>query len=389
MSDFHITLAHSSRVKKPTTASLRRTASSPFFSLPRKKPFLGRSQTQDTKHIDDFSEQLDDVGLVESLATDLRLRDVAQAVLYVKGKMWSLFPRERTGMNAQRTAEVLGFRKRLPHLVTLTHVQALLNSATVVEREVVELVRGGVLRKIVVGGRGAMGEMLITMKDFEALLHGSGLQEEVRTKFLQVLQDSPMALGIEKGRVTEGDAKALMKAGFLTAATPAWATTEMFLTPGEGSRGTAMSLHSISRAASGSLAAVGGYEAVYMATNRNAYDHNSGSMAFNISIPGAGPYLKLVTAARAHLVSLLSKSRYRESPQTMLKERWEGGIEVGDAGSLARRNRGEFDGVLPGRTRKWKTFYGMSFDWVLGESVGAGLVEVFNTGSVGRGVRVL
>ncbi|KAJ2984426.1 hypothetical protein NUW58_g6065 [Xylaria curta] len=54
-----------------------------------------------------------------------------------------------------------------------------------------------------------------------------------------------------------------------------------------------------------------------------------------------------------------------------------------------KRARGEFAGVLPGQTRKWRQFYGLTFDWVLQEAVGAGLVEIFETRSVGRGVRAV
>jgi hypothetical protein len=99
--------------------------------------------------------------------------------------------------------------------------------------------------------------------------------------------------------------------------------------------------------------------------------------------------LKLVANARAHLLSLLGKSKFKEAPESLLRQRWDGGIAADDAQSTARRNRGEFAGVLPGRTKKWKQFYGISFEWILGECVGAGLVEVFDTGSIGRGVRAL
>jgi hypothetical protein len=44
---------------------------------------------------------------------------------------------------------------------------------------------------------------------------------------------------------------------------------------------------------------------------------------------------------------------------------------------------------MPGRTKKWKEFQGLEFGWVLQEAVGAGLVEVFETQSVGRGVRLV
>lgn len=53
-----------------------------------------------------------------------------------------------------------------------------------------------------------------------------------------------------------------------------------------------------------------------------------------------------------------------------------------------KRARGEFAGVLPARTRKWRMCWGMRFEWVLEEAVGGGGVELFETGSVGRGVRM-
>lgn len=95
-----------------------------------------------------------------------------------------------------------------------------------------------------------------------------------------------------------------------------------------------------------------------------------------------------MTAARSHLVSLAMKSRFREIPVYLLRERWDGGIAADDPAAKAKKYRGEFAGVLPSRTRKWKRFYGLSFDWALAECLGAGLVEVFETGSVGQAVRI-
>lgn len=72
-----------------------------------------------------------------------------------------------------------------------------------------------------------------------------------------------------------------------------------------------------------------------------------------------------------------------------LRDRWDGGIPGSDEQTKAKKARKEFTGVLPGRTKKWKQFYGLRFEWILEECVGAGLVECFDTGSVGLGVRVL
>jgi len=67
----------------------------------------------------------------------------------------------------------------------------------------------------------------------------------------------------------------------------------------------------------------------------------------------------------------------------MLRERWNGGIPLDDMQSRAKRARGEWNGVLAGKTKKWKQFYGMEFEWVLEECLGSGAVECFRTRSVG------
>ena len=100
-----------------------------------------------------------------------------------------------------------------------------------------------------------------------------------------------------------------------------------------------------------------------------------------------GQYLRLLTEARSHLMSLILKTKYREMPLYLLRERWDGGISAEDPAAKAKKYRGEFAGVLPAQTRKWRLYHGLSFDWVLAECVGAGLLELFETGSVGRAAR--
>lgn len=116
---------------------------------------------------------------------------------------------------------------------------------------------------------------------------------------------------------------------------------------------------------------------------------DTGATELKLAVPGNGTFLKLLSSALDHLVSLLGKSRFREAPETVLRDRWDGGVAKEEARYAAKRSRGEFAGILPGQTRKWRQFYGLSFNWVLQEAVGSGLVEVFETRSVGRGIRAL
>lgn len=392
---FKATPAFSSRIKKPKKAPAFKRSSSglnPYSSLARRKPIqraATKPEASNEQEEDFFGDRLDDVGLVKSLATDHILRDVPQSMLYIRGKMWTELPAQRTGMNSTRIAEVLNFRVSLPPVVTVSHLQALLDSPTAVEKEIAELTRGGAIRKVVVSGRGHMGEVLILVQDMETMIQNSNLDSELKTKFIALLREHPTALKLPI-RLAENDVRELMKAGFITSSTPSWTTTDAFSRPGDGSRGTLTSINSISKAGSGSMAAVGGEGAVHAAGGSGGGAKSISTHGdYDLALPATGPFLKLLSSARAHLLSLLSKSKYREAPETLLRERWDGGIAAENDASIARRNRGEFAGVLPGRTRKWKQFSGISFEWILGECVGAGLVEVFNTGSVGRGIRAL
>lgn len=109
---------------------------------------------------------------------------------------------------------------------------------------------------------------------------------------------------------------------------------------------------------------------------------------YTFSLPNTGTHIKLLVDARTHLISLLKKSKYKEAPLDLLRERWDGGILSKEDIADKKKARGEFAGILPGRTKKWKQYYGLRFEWILEECVGAGLVELFETGSVGTAARL-
>lgn len=388
-------------MKKPkpkTSASPRKnsgTGSPRAGGSARKKPAPADVDANDDD--DFFHDRLDDAGLVAALATDMSLRDVVQAIKYTRSHMFGPVPTEAAGMNSTRIAEVLNYHKAMPGLVTISHLHALLASPTAVEREVAELQRGGAVRKIYVQRRGGLGEALVQTSELEEMISQSAeLDEAARDSFLGFLRGNPLAQTMPRSACNHRQADALVRAGFLTAkihpqdvGTP---LMNLHLRPED--RGSLMSIQAVSRAASGSFDAVGGQGAIHSAgggggaPRLSRADASSSGADFTIAVPGNGSFLKLSAAALEHLTKLLSKSQFREMPVSMLKERWEGGV-ARDEARLARRARGEFAGVLPGRTKRWKEFYGLEFDWVLEEAMGAGLLEVFETRSVGRGVRLL
>ena len=396
------TAAHSSRISKP---SLKRSASSPFSSHKRRKPISRTASKPEV--LDDandyFGERLEDQGLVTILATDLSLRDVAQAIKYIQGHMFDDLP-EAGGFNSVRISEVLRFRKSLPPTVTMTHVHAFMRSPTATAKEVAQLAKAGIIRKIIVPGRGTGGsstsEGLILAESLDRLVQDSGLDEKLAEKYLQNLKENPLVVTLPSKTFTASEAAALKQAGFLTSSPQGLQSSAAFTNA--ASPGTMTSISSVSRAASGSMAAVGGESAIHDAggsgtasgIRRSSSQFGEGSLInsdrnFQISLPNTGPFLRLVTNARDHLISLLQKSRFREMPLYMLRERWDGGIASDDPAAKAKKYRGEFTGILPARTKKWKQFYGLTFDWLLAECLGAGLLELFETGSVGRAARIV
>ncbi|KAL8703618.1 MAG: hypothetical protein Q9201_003217 [Fulgogasparrea decipioides] len=172
----HLSAAHSSRVAKrsPKPPSLRRSASSPFTSFNQRKPIQrSKSKPESSDYDEDlFDERLDDLGIVTTLATRDTPRDVAQIIQYANAHMFEPVP-ERGGFNSVKIAEILNFRASLPKTVALVHVHALSKSPTATEREISNLTRMNILRKITIPGRGTggstIGEGLILLKDLEEI----------------------------------------------------------------------------------------------------------------------------------------------------------------------------------------------------------------------------
>ncbi|KAJ8116989.1 hypothetical protein OPT61_g1706 [Boeremia exigua] len=390
------TPARSSRIttsRRRSAASalgLKRATSSPSNASPSK-----RSLPTEESTVHDEDEELDDLGVVASLAADLNFRDVPQFMEYIRNRMFSDMP-EKAGMNSIRIAEVLNYRKQLPPFVTIAHVDALSTSSSVVEREIAELAKKGILRKVTIPNRGvgaaAVGDGVASVKEWQALARThNGLAEDLAEKYISVMDANPTSTTIPGSAFTPADIAALIGTGFLTSITTFnTSASTFFASPGAASLSAISS--SGSRHAAGSLKAVGGQHATqHMHGGTSLSSRAPATGTFSFSLPHTGTHIKLLVDARNHLLSILKKSKFQAAPLDVLRERWDGGV-VG-TGSAEReerkRARREFVGVLPGRTKKWKQFYGMRFEWVLEECVGAGLVELFETGSVGRAARLV
>lgn len=158
---------------------LKRGASSPSNASPSK-----RSLSTEVSTAYDEDEELDDLGIIASLASDLNFRDVPQYMEYIRNRTFSDMPK-KAGMNSTRIAEVLNFRKQLPPFVTIAHVDALSTSSTMIEREIAELAKKGVVRRVTIPYRGvgaaAVGDGIASVKEWQTLVRAhDGLTDELK-----------------------------------------------------------------------------------------------------------------------------------------------------------------------------------------------------------------
>ncbi|PGH27829.1 hypothetical protein AJ80_00379 [Polytolypa hystricis UAMH7299] len=380
------TASPSSRIRKSSSTQSSRRAS-PFARQARVKPFSHQrgkaaepplSSAWNDKEKDQegcfHGDSLPDTGPSAYIADTTVVSSVIQAIQYVRNTMFSDLPETRAGMNSTRIAEVLNFRRSLPPIVSVAHVHMLLNAPTKVEREIVELVDAAVVRRLFIPGRGnaaaGLGDCVILVEDWEDMVRNSAsLEDSVKDKFLRSLRTNTKTTAVPTGFFSVDESSALVRAGFLVSSSSLIKQSPI--------------TSSIPSIQSGE----------YTPTNRgqsgttaNTHPARDGTML--LSVPNLGPYLRLLGAARSQILNLLKKSSHGEAPLSLIRDRWDGAVESMDSQfQLAKRARGENFGVLPGRTKKWKELYGMNFRWALEEALGAGLIELFNTGSVGPGVR--
>lgn len=395
---------------KPKQNPFLKRASSSFSSHARRKPDTGEPSLKrnkpkfDSRDDGDDDERLQNGRLVTTLWQPDAEHDVVSLVHHAKAHMFAEIPERSAGMNSVRIAEVLNFRKNLAPIISIAHLHALSESPTAVDREIAALVQKRIVRRVsVIGyGRGGtpLGDGIVMMSDWETMVRQSALDSALASKYLAQMHEHPSSATVSASVFSLEEVSKLVSTGFMTSTSALATTTDSI------SRISAFSLgrHAApvsqagTSAPTGTYDAVGGKDAVHArgggtgglptAEKNNSARQAAGSLTF--AVPGTGAYLRLVAEARAHLLQLLTKSspKHKEALKDMLRERWDGNILANDPSSRAKRARGEWVGVLPGKTKKWKSFHGLTFEWILEECLGNGAVECFDTGSVGLGVRV-
>ncbi|KAL4760657.1 Stk19 family serine/threonine-protein kinase [Aspergillus foveolatus] len=380
-----LTSAPVSGIKKRKSSAQTRPRASLFVNHARSKPSVRpstsgevRSKT-DELEVEDYSP-LQDLGLSRHIPESTPVDNVLAAIKHIKSNMFEELP-ARAGMNSVRIAQVLNFRRSLPPLVSVAHVHTILDAPTKVEREIMELATAGTIKRLIVPGRGndaaGLGDCLVLKEDWEGLVLESVLEDGLKEKFLTVLSRIGNTCAIPGTAFSSAEYTALVRAGFIVSSSS--------LAKGTSSVPSLPNLPRMAPTVPASRSGSGALANDTISTSQTQFH----TATLYLSLPNTGPYLKLLGGGRDHLIALLKKSPSREAPLTLLRDRWDGAVESERSFDVAKRARGEFAGVLPGKTKKWKEFYGMSFRWVLEEAVGAGLVEIFNTGSVGPGVRCL
>ncbi|KAL4807714.1 serine-threonine protein kinase 19-domain-containing protein [Aspergillus unguis] len=372
-----LTSAPVSGIKKRKTQA--RPRASPFAGHGRSKPNVRPDVKSDRDADYEFDAgPLQDLGLSRHIAETTPAKNVLDALRHIQESMFEEIP-QRAGMNSVRIAQVLNFRRSLPPLVSVAHVHTILDAPTQVEREIMEAATAGKVRRLIVPGRGndaaGLGDCLVLTERWESLVKESELEEGLKEKFLTVLSRIGNTCAISGSAFSPKEYTALVRAGFIVSSSSL-------------AKGT-LSVPSLPNLPSTTpFIAASRTDSQPTDTDSKSRSQFHTATLF-LSLPNTGPYLKLLGSARDHLITLLKKSPSGETPLYLLRDRWDGAIESERSFSVAKRARGEFAGILPGKTKKWKDFYGVSFRWVVEEAVGAGLIEIFDTGSVGPGVRCL
>ena len=372
---------------------------SPFAAHARRKPNSAAPSGLKGKDLD-LDDPLPDVGGSNFVSDNAPVHNVVDAIKYIRGEMFDELP-ARAGMNSTRIAEVLNIRRSLPPLTSVAHVHTLLNAPTRVEREIVELVKTGRVRRLIVPGRGndaaGLGDCLVLSEDWDRLVreipvldtaikgectdndvgYGISKTDVSAEKFLDILNRIGSCSAISQSAFTQDEYRALIRAGFLVLSS-SYTQGSLRIASLPKLPGAAVSAAS----RSGPVHDSGADQSVQT-------DAQARAATLFLALPNTGTYLRLLGTGRAHLLALLQRSSCGEAPLRLLRDRWDGSVETEKSFHLAKRARGEFAGVLPGKTKKWKELYGMHFHWVLEEALGAGLVELFETGSVGPGIRCL
>jgi hypothetical protein len=389
----HPTSSYAGRVRKNLPQSNLRSHYSPYSVLSRTKAIQRTKSVLDDEwdERDRTTAGLSRAGTSSASFTIASSKDVVAAIDHATQSMFSAIP-QRAGMNSTRIAQLLNFRKNLPLVVSPAHVHALISSPSKAEREIAALLTAAKIRKIRLTGRGSdtsgLSEVFILMKSFEDSLKSSGLPVSIVENFLELLRKVPRASSLSAKSLPPEQLTALAKAGYLVSSSLLRENVSL-------SGSSLVAMPSISRAASGSVAAVGGEAAFEQLGGVGSARRLSGPETartghdMHLSLPNVGTYVRLLKEGRTHLLELLGKSQNHEAPLYLLKERWDGAVDSENRSSIAKRIRGEFSGIMPAKTKKWKHLSGMNFEWALEECLGAGLVETFETHSVGLGLRIL
>lgn len=170
-----LTSAPVSGIQKRKAAA--RPRASPFAAHARRKP-NSTAPSRVKVGQQDADDLLPDIGGSSHISETTPVHNVVEAIQYIRSRMFDELP-ARAGMNSTRIAETLNIRRSLPPLTSVAHVHTLLNAPTQVEREIVELVQKGRVRRLIVPGRGndaaGLGDCLVLAEDWEELVQGSSV----------------------------------------------------------------------------------------------------------------------------------------------------------------------------------------------------------------------
>lgn len=171
-----------------------------------------RREEEEEEEEEEWYGELPDLGPSKYIPQTTAAQNVPQAIRYIQTNMFDELPASRSGMSSTRVAEVLRFRRALPPMASVAHVHTLLDAPTRTEREIVELVTAGVVRRVVVPGRdgdaAGVGDCLVLTEVWEGLVKastalGGGLKSMYLDRHVSCLEKADWTRQVPAGAETD------------------------------------------------------------------------------------------------------------------------------------------------------------------------------------------
>lgn len=386
MSNVRYSAAKTSKVTKKTTGipSIKKMQQDLKKILPSNKQYMKNLKSKDLKSKDLTKSEVKNEGLIVSdynVELDYQLGtrdDIIVAVDTIINNQWSestsLHDRYTvaegdmetqifllSGLSAKFKADIIKYRLNWANLITINQLYTIFQSQgnTFVDKNLEIKIRQGQLRKFVITNAAPVisrslqkyqnGKTTYGFENVEIICKTEDYNQSIKLKQQKILTElEDPALSSSEKQMKQLQLQSLDKFYQFIQENP----TKLFVQVNEN-----LTFEHLSQ-----LLTFG-----YVTLTSNHLQEIE-SHQYSISYPGCGSFLKLINHGRVWLVKYLTKAKNQQILESKIFDNWEGVNLQGQS-----------------KMNNFRTpFYGYDLNWILADSLGAGIVDVFNT-PVGRG----